>query len=71
MTKAIKGGCGDYYVQHSKKDNRTSFFIKYLRNSQGISVGNIYFPENFIGKRVRLKFEFVEGKDGRRNGKKV
>jgi hypothetical protein len=59
-------GNNGYLYQRKSKHSRV-FVIKYhtnINNSRGmIDVGTVTFPPHCIGKRVRIKIEFVNEED--------
>ncbi len=52
---------GDYYVCRRGK-KRNWFLLKHRSgsNSKKVSIGDIQFPKDFIGKKVRLKIEVIK-----------
>ena len=54
--------CGNNNYVYARKSNFKSkiFLVKKYGNVNMVRVGAIYFPKEFLGKRVRLKVELVE-----------
>jgi hypothetical protein len=64
-----KAGDGNYYVNKivgggpiGKKDKPTRnwWLVKYGKTKGLVKLNHIYFPETFVGKKVRFKIELVE-----------
>ena len=45
-----------------KGRNKSMYLVKNIDNRGQISIMNIYFPRNFIGKRVKLWVEIEENR---------
>jgi hypothetical protein len=60
--KVIKVANGNHYVTRSKRPYlRTWFLVKALGKQTGfIEVRDVYFPKEFIGKRVMFKVEVLK-----------
>ena len=56
IPKGSKGKSGNY----NKKNFRNWYLIKDNNKAGTITIGQITFPKEFIGKRVRFKVEFVK-----------
>jgi len=52
-----------------RKNRRSWTLVKYNgdRNTGKIYIGSLCLPKEFIGKKVRLKLEVIEGENGIKN----
>jgi hypothetical protein len=55
-------GQGNYVFARGKRKSKV-FFIRDYGGVALIDVGRICFPKHCVGKRVRVKVEFVEDKN--------
>lgn len=46
----------------AEKNARRWYLVKYSnsKNRRGVPVGNVWVPEEFVGKRVRVVFEVLD-----------
>jgi hypothetical protein len=63
MPTMIKIPNGDYYV-FSRRGKLEMNLTEHPSGARLQKLGDIIFPKEFLGKKVRLKIEFVEEKNG-------